>query len=149
MPLECKSKDLIFLVCDDTILSSMASLPVTLFQHSFSESTIKQGLPQRVKNKTQASFTEILFCNPKRWDPSLICNLYHPLTLSWVHVERLLLCRSKASWMLCTGDTARHGKYAPKAVCCTTAPWYLSLHPFSRYIPNHGYRTLASPSNAG
>lgn len=150
MPLECKS--LIFLVCKNAILSSMASLPVTLFQHSFPESRIKQGLPHRVQKKPQASFTgwQKSLLNPKRRDASFICNLHHPLQLHWVQVGKLLLCRSKqASRMLCTGDTAGHGKCAPRAVCCTAAPWYLSLHPFFRYVPNHGYGTLSSPGNAG
>lgn len=73
-----------------------------------------------------------------------VCTILYSY-IECVRVGRLPLCGSKASWMLCTGDMARHGKRAPRAVCCAAAPWHLSLHLISSYLPNRDYWTLTSP----
>lgn len=73
MRLECKSKGLIFLVCNNTILSSIVSLPVILFQHGFAESTIKQGLPHRVQKNTQVSYTGYFFHIVFSFNKEMLC----------------------------------------------------------------------------
>lgn len=164
MPLECRSKGVRAPkaqvpdqpVCENTILSAMASLVVPHASHiiqtwlPWKETRgFLTGIRKNPKPASDGDSNPLL--NPKRQDPVLaVCTILYSFIEYCMRSVWLLLCGSnQATWMLCMGDMATtwkmcsHGSLLRCSSMASFTTLVLQTH------VNLDYRTLTSPCYRG
>lgn len=148
MALECKSKGLIILICNNAILfygfPANRIIPTRLPCKQHKARASSQGSEKNLSQLPRV--TEIPCWTQRDRIPHSFATctiLYSCIECMWegyfsAGPNKLLECSAQETQQ----DMAN-------VLLGLSAAWYFSLHPFSRYIPNHGYWTLSSPGNAG